>query len=170
MLCVCLLVCAGECRCLRDQKRALDPLELMWQALVSILAWVLGSKLRSSARTNVLFLTTEPSPQPLSYTFLIELLDQQREVSTPMVITLLMGSKENNIINLLCSKNSSYSFYVCVCVLRQGLCMSPFCPRVYYAGWPQAHRALPASASQVLKLKACITMPGLNLLFLNSII
>lgn len=44
------------------QNKALDLLELALQASVSHLIWMLGAKLRSSARVDV-FLTAEPSPQ-----------------------------------------------------------------------------------------------------------
>jgi hypothetical protein len=39
-----------ECNAFRAQKRALDPLELELQTVVSCPAWVLGTELVSSAR------------------------------------------------------------------------------------------------------------------------
>lgn len=47
---MCDYLCICECRCLRGQKRACDPLELELQAIVSCLTWVLGTELRPSAR------------------------------------------------------------------------------------------------------------------------
>jgi hypothetical protein len=45
-VCVCMCACIGG-----DQKRALNPLALEFQVVVSHLMWILGTELRSSART-----------------------------------------------------------------------------------------------------------------------
>lgn len=41
---------AHECRYLRSQKRALDPLELKSQTVVSYLAWMLENELEPSSQ------------------------------------------------------------------------------------------------------------------------
>lgn len=46
---VCVWVCA-QCRCCRDQKRVLDPIELELQTVRSCPMWVRGSELKSSGR------------------------------------------------------------------------------------------------------------------------
>lgn len=68
-------VCVYTCMCARKHticvgtligwKRVLDLLELGFQVVVSCATWVLGTKLRSPARTEVL-LFSEPCHQPRS--------------------------------------------------------------------------------------------------------
>jgi hypothetical protein len=58
-----------------------------------------------------------------------------------------------------------YSFFACFCFLfsRQGFSCSPGCPGTHFVDQAGLElRNLPASASQVLGLKACATMPGLQ--------
>lgn len=53
-VCVCVLHVSAHTH--RDQKRALDPLELELQAVVNYRIWVLGTELRSSRRASKHFL------------------------------------------------------------------------------------------------------------------
>lgn len=53
-------VCAHGCSAWRDQKRALDLLQLELTVVMSLWMWVLGANLRSSV-IMYMFLTTEPS-------------------------------------------------------------------------------------------------------------
>lgn len=87
MWCVCVCVCKFVCACADarvsvslcenvhlsigahgSQKRVLDFLELEFQVIVNLLAQVLGTVLKSSARTASI-LTTEPSVQSLNLLF-----------------------------------------------------------------------------------------------------
>lgn len=47
---ICVRVCACECGFQGGQNRALDPLELEFQAVVSLLKWVPGTKLGLTAK------------------------------------------------------------------------------------------------------------------------
>lgn len=61
------------CRCLRSQKRVLDHLELDLQVIANFPSWVLGNKLRFSAKAAS---TPDTEPQPPNGIFSIHVLSR----------------------------------------------------------------------------------------------
>lgn len=92
-------------------------------------------------------------PVGMSSLCIMYILGTELRSSAPLPVNNLAGHKVSlSLLFLL----------LLLLILRQGLSVYLGCPRDYYveqAGF-DLMRASPASASQMLRLKSCITMPG----------
>jgi hypothetical protein len=84
-----------------------------------------------------------------------------------------MGNPTEIIFQATSSELASFLFcFVLFCFFRDRVSLySPGCPGTHFVDQAGLKlRNLPASASRVLGLKACATMPGLNLLVLSKVV